>query len=152
MRSRYLWHQYILLWLKTAGYAEYLTCLRKMAKQMFALRGMQVNNLLTVSWQMRIKLGTCGQRWMLAGYMEGTHCRLGRRDAASHRCRPILLTLPDKTLRNGLLDLANQLKEKNEPYKKIYIKKDVHPSVRREWRRLREAERRKRTDQTMEDA
>ena len=58
----------------------------------------------------------------------------------------------DKTLRNGLLDLANQLKEKNEPYKKIYIKKDVHPSARREWRRLREAERRKRTDQTMEDA
>ena len=64
---------------------------------------------------------------------------------------PILLTLPDKTLRNGLLVLANQLKENNEPYKKIYIKKDVHPSVRRQWRRLGEAERRNRTEQRMED-
>ena len=101
---------------------------------------------------MRIKSGTCGQRWMLAGYMKGTHRRLGRRNAASHRCRLILLTLPDKPLRNGLLYLDNLVKEKNEPYKKIYIKKDVYSSVRREWRRLRETERRKKTDQRIEDA
>lgn len=27
-----------------------------------------------------------------------------------------------------------------EPFKKIYIKKDSHPGVRREWKRLKEAE------------
>ena len=76
-----------------------------------------------------------------AGHVNGTLRRLGRYDATNHRCRPILLTLSDKTSRSGLLDLARKLKECGEPYKKIYVKKDVHPSVRREWQRLRDAER-----------
>ena len=39
------------------------------------------------------------------------------------------------------MDKAKTLKQREEVYKKIYIKKDVHPSVRAEWKRLREVER-----------
>lgn len=50
------------------------------------------------------------------------------------------MTLQDKTLRSNILDHAKNLKNLNDPYKKIYVKKDVHPTVRKEWQRLREAE------------
>ena len=42
--------------------------------------------------------------------------------------------------RGLILDSANRLKSSGENYRRIYIKKDIHPSVRREWRRLREAD------------
>ena len=43
-------------------------------------------------------------------------------------------------MRDDVLEAAKRLKQCEEPYKKIFIKKDMHPSVRTEWRRLREAE------------
>ena len=68
------------------------------------------------------------------------HRRLGRRDANSTRRRPILVEVESRQARDAVLDKARKLKEKGQDYKLVYIKKDVHPSVRNEWKRLREAE------------
>ncbi|XP_069972547.1 uncharacterized protein [Penaeus vannamei] len=65
--------------------------------------------------------------------------RLGRRDANSTRKRPILV-VETKQVRDGLLSKAKKLKEEDQTCGRIYIKKDVHPCVRNEWKRLREAE------------
>lgn len=70
----------------------------------------------------------------------GTHRRLGVGGGAGTRRRPVLFTLADKTQRTCILDNANRLKTSGDNYSRIYVKKDVHPSVRNEWRRLREAE------------
>ena len=69
----------------------------------------------------------------------GMHRRLGKSDGV-RRCRPILLTLQDKTLRGHILDRAKNLKTSGDLFKKIYVKKDVHPAVRAEWQRLRDVE------------
>ena len=71
--------------------------------------------------------------------------RLGDGGAAGgarpRRSRPILVTVRSKQDRDAVLNKAKNLKQCNtEAYKTIFIKKDVHPSVRAEWRRLREAE------------
>ena len=39
-----------------------------------------------------------------------------------------------------MLDNANKLKTSGVMYSKIFIKKDTHPSIRAEWKRLRDAE------------
>ena len=65
--------------------------------------------------------------------------RLGR-DPVRDRKRPILLILNLREDREKVLEKAKVLKEKSEAYKTIYVKKDVHPAVRREWKRLYEAE------------
>ena len=71
--------------------------------------------------------------------MVGTHRRLGR--TQDGRRRPILLTLRDEGLRQLILEQAKKLKVAGGDYKKIYIKKDIHPAVRKEWKRLHDAER-----------
>ncbi len=75
---------------------------------------------------------------MGVGAVDGTYRRLGR--GGGDRCRPILFTLRDKNQRPTILDHAKNLKELGEPFKKIFVKKDVHPSVRKEWQRLRDVE------------
>lgn len=77
---------------------------------------------------------------MGVGSVSGNHRRLGNNTSPGTRRRPILFTLADKGQRSTILDNANRLKTFGDNYNKIYVKKDVHPSVRREWRRLREAE------------
>lgn len=52
----------------------------------------------------------------------------------------ILLTLTDKIQRTTILSNASRLKACGGNFSRIYIKKDVHPSVRKEWRRLRDVE------------
>ncbi len=69
-----------------------------------------------------------------------SHRRLGTR-GDNHRRRAILVTLDSKEARDKVLNKASKLKQASGELKKIYIKKDVHPSIRAEWRRLREAER-----------
>ena len=44
------------------------------------------------------------------------------------------------------MDKAKKLKDSQEPFKKIYIKKDSHPEVRKEWKRLRDAEQYEKTN------
>lgn len=67
------------------------------------------------------------------------HRRLGT-EGDGGRKRPLLLTIRDKDTRSRILENARKLKEAGENFKRIYVKKDVHPGVRREWKRLREAE------------
>ena len=68
--------------------------------------------------------------------------RLGKAGDAGQngRRRPILVTVATREDRDAVLAVAKHLKTATDPYKKVYIKKDVHPSVREEWRRLRDAE------------
>lgn len=74
--------------------------------------------------------------------IEGTHRRLGRdtNEDGMPKRRPILLVLADKNKRSGILEKSKQLKTAEDNYKKIFIKKDVHPCVRKEWKRLRDVE------------
>lgn len=69
-----------------------------------------------------------------------SHRRLGRRDQGSTRNRPVLVVMDSKSCRDGVLEKAKRLKESGSIFSKVYIKKDVHPSVRNEWTRLRKAE------------
>lgn len=70
--------------------------------------------------------------------------RLGALPEGQRRNRPLLLTIRDQETRLRVLAAAKHLKTSGEKYSKIYVKKDVHPGVRKEWRRLREAEERER--------
>ena len=65
--------------------------------------------------------------------------RLGRSN--NQRRRPILLMLSDQRQWNGILEKAKNLKNSKGLLATVYIKKDVHPAVRREMNRLRERER-----------
>ena len=51
--------------------------------------------------------------------------------------RPILMTFNDADLRKTLLE--NRFNLKSEPTSRIFVKKDTHPLVRREWKRLYDA-------------
>lgn len=67
--------------------------------------------------------------------------RLGNASVvAGNRKRPILITLSSRNARDAALDKAKKLKSSGDQYSRIYVKKDVHPSVREEWKRLRSAE------------
>ena len=59
--------------------------------------------------------------------------RLGKPGA---RRRPILAVVDSRHERDAALEKAKSLKTSNAIYNRIYIKKDVHPSVRNEWKRL----------------
>lgn len=52
-----------------------------------------------------------------------------------------MVTVASKEVRDKILEKARALEEAGEVYSRIYIKRDVHPSVRAEWKRLRDAER-----------
>lgn len=69
------------------------------------------------------------------------HRRLGPK--IDNRRRPVLITLNSGQARNRLMARASQLKEVGGEFTRIYKNKDVHPAVRAEWRRLREAEKKK---------
>lgn len=79
--------------------------------------------------------------WSKVGITEEIkeHRRLGKRDDNNRR-RPILVTVASRQGRDKILEKAKRLKEAEGEYRRIYIKKDLHPSVRGEWRRLRQAE------------
>ena len=62
------------------------------------------------------------------------------------KCRPLLVKTANKQMRDSLLEEAKKLKDKEDGvplaqkvgYDSVYVKKDIHPSVRREWKRLRD--------------
>ena len=82
--------------------------------------------------------------WMQMGkpYEAGSHKRLGRSSdqQGNNRKRPILVVLSSKHERDDILSNTNKLKNSSTCYSRIFVKKDVHPSVRNEWKRLRDAE------------
>lgn len=64
--------------------------------------------------------------------------RLGK-EADDRKKRPLLVVLKTSKNRDDVLKNSSKLKEKAPVrYKDIYIKKDLHPAVRREWGRLHE--------------
>lgn len=67
--------------------------------------------------------------------------RLGMK--SDNKRRPILATVGSKEARDRILEKTNKLKQAWGEFSRIYIKNDVHPSIRAEWRRLREVEKRK---------
>ena len=62
--------------------------------------------------------------------------------AQADKSRPILVSVSSRDQRDSTLEKAKVLKNKSLPFQKIFVKKDVHPTVRQEWGRLHEAERR----------
>ena len=87
------------------------------------------------------KLGVIWNKIGIDG-VRGTHRRLGREVNEGRTCRArfILPTLANKDERSHILENSNRLKTAGDNVKTIYIKKDVHPCVRKERWRLREVE------------
>lgn len=71
-----------------------------------------------------------------------THRRLGKKkaDRLGRRHHRRLLTIRDKEVRARMLANTSCLKTSDDNYSKVYVKRDVHPSIRKEWLRLRDAE------------
>ena len=62
------------------------------------------------------------------------------RDGGGGRKRPMLVKLSSRAARDKVLSKTGKLKDAGELYSRIYVKKDVHPSIRKGWKRLREVE------------
>ena len=74
-----------------------------------------------------------------------SHRRLGRPN--DNRPRPILCTVASREVRDNFIDKARRLNQNpSENIKKIRIKKDSHPVVRKEWARLHEVVKKARED------
>ena len=51
--------------------------------------------------------------------------------------RPILAKVKDRATREGVIRASRALKrEQGSDYEKVFVKKDLHPAVRKEWKRL----------------
>ena len=67
--------------------------------------------------------------------------RLGKADTSQpNKTRPLKVTFEKRTMRDKVLKNSNKLKEQDEEsvYRKIFLKKDTHPEVRKEEKRLYE--------------
>ena len=53
------------------------------------------------------------------------------------RQRPILARTPNKRARDFVLQNTRALKDAGPTYMRVYVKKDIHPAIRREWKRLK---------------
>lgn len=69
-----------------------------------------------------------------------SHKHRGQHVLGSNRPRTLLVEVDSKSVRDRVLGKATSVKNMNEPHKKICIKKDSHPEVRKEWKRLKDAE------------
>ena len=63
------------------------------------------------------------------------------RSDGSAYSRAVKVTLTNPSHQKLIVASAKKLKDEPEPLKKVYVKKDMHPGVRRELNRLRQAER-----------
>lgn len=79
--------------------------------------------------------------WAKVGVNEEiqSHRRLGERGDRNQR-RAILVTVASKIVRDKILEKTRKLKDAGDEFNRIYVKKDVHPSIRKEWKRLFDAE------------
>ena len=67
--------------------------------------------------------------------------RLGNRDENNpNKTRPLKVTFDKPSMRNEILKNAYKLKDQteNDPYHRVYLKRDSHPQVRNEEKRLYE--------------
>ena len=63
--------------------------------------------------------------------------RIGKED--ERKKRPLLVTFVSNRDRNQILNDAKKLKNEGDNFKTIYVKKDTHPAIRKEWKRLFDA-------------
>ena len=67
--------------------------------------------------------------------------RLGKvEEGNAMKKRPIKVTLETRAMRDSILRNASKLKEQgeNDPFKRVFLKRDVHPDIRKEEKRLYE--------------
>ena len=64
--------------------------------------------------------------------------RLGKAEAG--RNRPILAKVPSRAARDKILENTKELRAAGPAYRRISVKKDRHPAIRKEWKRLRGVE------------
>ena len=62
--------------------------------------------------------------------------RLGKKIPTNTKPRPIKVVLENAQQRQSILEKAKTLNDATDAFKKIHLKKDVHPAVRREFGRL----------------
>ena len=69
--------------------------------------------------------------------------RLGRRsnETNAHRPRPILVEVGSQSIRDDICKNSKELKVAGDAYKRVFLKKDMHPLVRKEFKRLQEVRR-----------
>lgn len=65
--------------------------------------------------------------------------RLGEQD--ERKRRPLLIVMEDGRVRNDIVKGGKNLKSREGPLSRVYLKKDVHPVIRKEVARLRQRER-----------
>lgn len=66
--------------------------------------------------------------------------RLGKLEVNSTRSRPLHVTVETPAQREVIIEKARNLKNAGDIYSNVYIKKDIHPVVRKELGRLRKRE------------
>lgn len=68
--------------------------------------------------------------------------RLGKPPAADegNKKRPMLVVVEDGRIRNEILKVAKNLKDSEGPLSRVYVKKDLHPAVRKEMGRIKKRE------------
>ena len=72
----------------------------------------------------------------------GSRRPTGNTDSGRPHLRPVKVMLVNNSDRQRVLENTNKLKGAGDVMKKVYVKKDVHPLVRKELSRLREVEKR----------
>ena len=73
--------------------------------------------------------------------------RLGKKYTGPNaRPRPLKVITGNPQERKRVIDDAKKLKNVDERFKKIFIKKDIHPAVRKEQNRIRFVERERKTE------
>ena len=81
--------------------------------------------------------------WEAAGIT--CNVKSAKRIGNPEKRRPILVVVNSREERDAALDKAKRLKDM-EVYKRIFVKRDTHPSVRAEWTRLHEVVRREKAN------
>ena len=81
--------------------------------------------------------------WEAAGIT--CNVKSAKRIGNPEKRRPILVVVNSREERDAALDKAKRLKDM-ELYKRIFVKRDTHPSVRAEWTRLHEVVRREKAN------
>ena len=82
-------------------------------------------------------LGKC-RKILAAVGSEGVALEISRLGKAEEgRKRPILAKVANREVRDGILENTRALKDAGPSYRRIYVKKALHPAIRKEWKRLR---------------
>ena len=83
-------------------------------------------------------LGKC-RKILAAVGNEGVALEISRLGKAEEgRKRPILAKVANREVRDDILENTRALKDAGPSYRRIYVKKNLHPAIRKDWKRLRD--------------